>query len=90
MNHVAMLGLVNGILSCGFGVAPLLFFKSYATTRDRLFVLFGIAFSMMAVERLLIPLNLVSSDDRPWIYVLRLVAFVVIIYAIADKNRSES
>lgn len=89
MNHFALLGLVDGMLSCGFAVAALLFFKSYSTTRDRLFLLFGIAFVLMAVERLIIPLSL-AGDDQPWIYLLRLLAFVVIIYAIVDKNRTSS
>jgi len=90
MTRIAMLGLVNGLLSCGFAVAALLFFKSYTETRDRLFMQFGSAFALMSVERLLIPLDVVRVDDRPWIYLLRLLAFIVIIYAIVDKNRAEA
>lgn len=90
MNRIAMLGVLNGLLSAGFGVAALLFFKSFSTTRDRLFALFGTAFALMAVERLLIPVDVMGADNRVWLYGLRLIAFIVIIYAIVDKNRAHA
>lgn len=86
MNHVALLGALNGLLACAAAISALLFFKSYATTRDRLFAQFGAAFVLLAVERLLIPLSVFGAEHQWWIYGVRLIAFAIIILAIVDKN----
>ncbi|HEX7020947.1 MAG TPA: DUF5985 family protein [Gemmatimonadaceae bacterium] len=88
MNHVALLGVLNGLLACAAAVAALLFFKSYARTRDRLFAQFGTAFVLLAVERLIIPLAVFGAEHQWWVYGVRLIAFAIIIVAIADKNRA--
>lgn len=88
MTHIALLGVLNGLLSCAAAIAALIFFKSYVKTRDRLFNLFGLAFLLLAVERLLIPLDVFGAEHRWWLYGVRLVAFTIIIVAILDKNRA--
>jgi hypothetical protein len=56
-------------------------------TRDRLFVFFAIAFAALAANW--IGLSMIDPDveSRHNIYVLRLLAFVLIIVGIVDKNR---
>jgi hypothetical protein len=76
-----------GALASGFAVAGVFFLRFWRDTRDRLFLLFGAAFWLMALNRAF----LVSWDDeggRAAVYLIRLAAFVVIALAIADKNRS--
>jgi hypothetical protein len=76
-----------GALFMGFLVLGLLFLRFWRSTHDRLFAMFSAAFWMLAIERLL--LMYVGTDDeiRPYVYGLRLLAFVGILIAIADKNR---
>ena len=73
------------VLACG--VAGLYFLRFWRKTRDRLFALFAIAFWVLGANWLL--LAFINRDEvRTWLYVIRLCAFVVILYAILEKNRA--
>ena len=66
-----------------------LFFLSFwVKTKDRLFVMFCWAFWLMGLERLVSSLWVNDFELRPLVYVLRLLAFVLILIAIFDKNRA--
>ena len=79
--------LVTGALATGYLVAGLFFLKFWAASRDRLFAMFAAAFWLLAVQRLAIALTRSWMEDQSPLYVLRLLAFTVIIVAIVDKNR---
>jgi uncharacterized protein DUF5985 len=82
-----MTGFLAGALAMGYFVAALYFLKFWRDVRDRLFLLFAVAFALLAVQR--VALALVSeSADALALYGLRLLAFLVIAAAIVDKNRS--
>ncbi|UQA57717.1 DUF5985 family protein [Polyangium aurulentum] len=85
-----MKDFIGGALTIGFWVAALFFFKFWRKTHDRLFAIFSLAFWMMGANRVLI--TLVKTDEArfPFFYVVRLIAYVLIIYAIVDKNRASS
>jgi hypothetical protein len=66
----------------------LIFGRMYRKTRDRLFVFFAIAFCILAVERLLlVQFGSTTSEYAPYVYLVRLLAYLAIITAIVDKNR---
>jgi hypothetical protein len=68
-------------------VAGLFFLRFWRRTRDRLFLMFAAAFWLMAVNWA--ALAFTQADEiRTAFYVVRLVAFVLILVAIIDKNRS--
>lgn len=77
-----------GALTMGFGVAGLFFLRFWSKTRDRLFALFALAFFVMAANRIELTLAAVRGRwvDHP--YWVRLIAFILILAAILDKNRS--
>ena len=75
-----------GILVLGFAVAGLFFFRFYKQSRDRLFLLFGISFMMMAVNRLALAFTGAVIENQMFLYIIRLAAFVLILVAIVDKN----
>jgi hypothetical protein len=85
-----MKDFIGGALTVGFWVASLFFFKFWRKTHDRLFAIFALAFCMMGANRVLI--TLVKTDEArfPFFYVVRLIAYVLIIYAIVDKNRTSA
>ena len=79
--------LIAGALAAGYAVAGLFFAKFWSRTRDRLFAMFALAFGLLAVQRIAIILTDSWIEDTTWLYVLRLVAFLLILVAIIDKNR---
>ena len=79
--------LVSGLLVMGYAVAGLFFLRFWRETRDRLFGIFAGAFWLLAVQRLLLALLQDPNDERLWLYGIRLLAFVLILFAIIDKNR---
>ncbi len=82
--------LLLGMNAAVFGAIGLFFLRFWTQTRDRLFALFAAAFGIMAVQQVLVALVRPGDESRHWFYVLRLVAFVLIIAAIVDKNRTSS
>jgi ABC-type polysaccharide/polyol phosphate export permease len=84
-------GFVAGATCAAFAMAAFLLWQFYRATRDRLFALFTAAFALMAVNRLLIVVvaRALNENATP-VYVIRLIAFLLIVYAIIDKNRAGS
>lgn len=61
--------------------------RAWTKTRERLFLFFSVAFFLMAANRLALSIVADESESRTYLYVIRLIAFVLIIIAIWDKNR---
>lgn len=80
--------LLSGALSAGYAVAALFFLRFWRTSRDRLFLFFAGAFALLAVQRTALALAVWQGDHTLWVYVLRLIAFLLILVGIADKNRT--
>jgi len=87
--RVAMVLFLGGMLAMGYLVAALFFLRYWRRTRDRLFASFAVALVILAVQRALLAADLAIVEDRTWYYGLRLLAFVIILLAILDKNRSD-
>ncbi|HVA34391.1 MAG TPA: DUF5985 family protein, partial [Candidatus Baltobacteraceae bacterium] len=68
----------------------LYFLKSWQRTEDRLFLFFSAAFGVLGVERLLLAIINLPETNSPPFYVLRLVAFLLILIGIIEKNRAPS
>lgn len=66
-------------------VAALFFLRFWRMSSDRFFLLFALAFAVLAGNR--IAITVIPREQDTWIYTLRLIAFAVIIVAIVDKNR---
>lgn len=69
-------------------VIALFFLRFWRRTRDRLFAIFSLAFTVFAGNRLALTFVGEESEARPWLYLVRLAAFVLILVAIVDKNAS--
>lgn len=76
----------TGLISMGFLVAAAFFLRFWRESRDRLFAFFSAAFFLMALNRRFTGLveNETSSDMTP--YLIRLLAYLIILAAIIDKN----
>lgn len=83
-----MIEYLSGAVTLGFIVAATFFARFWRRTGDRLFVAFGIAFVLLALNQAL-ALWLGDADERiGYTYLLRILAFVLILAAIVDKNVS--
>jgi len=84
LNH-----FIGGAIFLGDIAIALLFLRYWVRTRDRLFAWFGVAFGVLAVERLLL-VWAVRGDAHPMVYLTRLIAFGAIIFAVIDRNRGRA
>jgi hypothetical protein len=83
-----MLEFMSGALFFGFTVVAFFFLRFWRKTGDRLFALFALSFGLMAVSRFLLGFMQLPENVYPYAYLLRLLANVLIIYGIIDKNRT--
>lgn len=80
--------LFSGAMAMGYAVISLFFLRFWKRTHDRLFILFSAAFGVLTVQRLTLALTVEHIEDDLLFYVVRLLAFLLILAAIIDKNRS--
>ena len=81
-----MLDFVRGAVAMGFLVAAGFFFQFWRQSRDRLFVSFAAAFVLMSANSVLQTAIHESVRNNILPYLIRLVAFLIILAAIIDKN----
>ena len=83
-------GFLLGIIAITSLIAAVFFLKFWKRTEDFLFLAFALAFGIEAVNRTAILFVEHPNEGSPWIYVVRLCAFVIILVAIIRKNYSSS
>jgi len=76
-----------GAIWTGYLVVGLFFLKFWHRTRDPLFLTFALAFWMLGALRLALSMPAVENELRTFLYVARLLAFMLILWAIFRKNR---
>ena len=78
-----------GVLAMASLVAALFFLRYWRASRERLFAFFSLAFVGMAVNWLVLAMvnRPVDEAQQAYAYLIRLVAFVILIVGIIDKNR---
>ena len=80
--------LLHGAMSMGNVVIGLFFLRFYRERRDLLFLLFGIAFALFALNNFVVGVANDVAEASVGAYVIRLVGFALIIAAIVQKNRA--
>jgi hypothetical protein len=83
----AVNGFLLGALSLGFLAGAMFFGRFYTRTRDRFFAIMSTAFAIMSANQVALFALGEDSEYRSWVYLVRLAAFVLILVAIAEKNR---
>jgi hypothetical protein len=89
-NAVSPLGsslFVSGAITMGYVVAAIFFLRYWRDTRDRLFLFFTTAFVLLAAQRTALSFIVEREALVVGSYGLRLLAFVIILVGIVDKNR---
>lgn len=83
-----MLEFLTGANATCAIVAGLFFFRFWRQTADRLFASFAFAFWLLGAHWALLAITAPDQELRPLLYGIRLVAFLLILGAIIEKNRS--
>ena len=78
--------VLAGAVAMGSLLIALFFLRFWRDTQDRFFLLFSLSFAIEAVHRAVAGIDMAASEDTPYHYVLRLLSYVLILAAIADKN----
>ena len=81
-----LIPFLAGAVSAGFLVAGLFFLRFWKRSRDGLFAAFAIAFWLLGLNQALLTFSSVPAEERTWLFLLRLAAFVLILAAIWRKN----
>lgn len=74
--------------SLAAGAIAAIFWGFHRRRHDRFFAIFAIAFAAMGVNRALLLVVADRGETETVVYLLRAVAFALIIVAIADRNRA--
>lgn len=81
-----MYNFLIGMLAALCWVAGCFFFRFYLKVKDRLFLSFGIAFWTFSAEWIVLCFKQAPEESDTLVYVIRLLGFLLILYAIVDKN----
>ncbi len=79
--------LIFGMITMACMVVSLFFLRFWRLSGDRFFALFALSFALLAVVRLGLGLVPVDVEERTLLYWVRLLAYLLILVAILDKNR---
>ncbi len=75
-----------GMISMASIIAALFFLRFWRATRDRLFILFALAFALEACNRAVFAYNGAQSENAVLYFSARLLFFLLILVAVVDKN----
>lgn len=78
--------MIMGATAAACAVIGVFFFRFWRHTSDRFFLLFSLAFWMFALNRVAMGLMPFDDEDRYLLYIVRLIATLLIIFAIVAKN----
>jgi len=79
---------LSGAVAFGFVVCALFFLRFWGRSRDFLFLAFALAFALLGTGQALLAIGNVPTEERSYVFLIRLAAFTLIIIAIVRKNRS--
>jgi uncharacterized membrane protein HdeD (DUF308 family) len=75
-----------GVIAASSITAAVYFLKFWKRTHDSLFLAFAVAFLIEGVNRIAVLEVERPNEGSPWTYVVRLIAFLIILAGILNKN----
>lgn len=79
-----------GVIATAAIVAALFFLRFWRDTHDVFFLAFSLSFAIEAVYRIIVLVLPRPNEGSPWLYLLRLLGYLVILFAIVRKNYGRS
>ena len=90
MISTTLLTFLSGAVAFGFLVCGLFFLRFWRRTRDPLFMAFALAFALLGTGQAVLTLANIPTEERGSLFLIRLSAFALILFAILRKNRAAS
>jgi hypothetical protein len=87
---VALYDFLSGAVAFGFVLIGLFFLRFWYRLRDPLFIWFALAFWLLGASQAILTLAGIPQEERSAIYLIRLLAFSLIIFAVFRKNRART
>lgn len=87
---MTLVNFLSGATAFGFLVCGLFFLRFWRRTRDPLFMAFALAFALLGVGQAVLALANIPTEERGSLFLIRLSAFALILFAILRKNRAAS
>jgi hypothetical protein len=81
-----MIEFLAGAVTLAYFIAGLYFLRFWRKTHDRLFLNFALAFWLLATNQAIVSLLGTADERSGYAYILRVLGFVLILFAIVDKN----
>jgi hypothetical protein len=85
-----MITIFIGAIAMASLVISLFFLRFWKTTRDRFFLFFAASFLLEAINRIMTGISVLQNEESPLYYLIRLIAYSLIIIAIIDKNKTRN
>ncbi len=82
-----MIDMLLGAIAMASIVAALFFLRFWRSTGDRFFLFFALSFFIEGLNRAVLAQGAQTTDEAPAYYLIRLLAYALILFAIWDKNR---
>lgn len=84
---MAIYDILVGAIALASLLVGLFFLRFWKSTGDRFFLYFALSFAIEGINRLISGLTQVLYEDARLFYLIRLVAYGLILVAIWEKNR---
>lgn len=81
-----MIDFLSGAVTLSYLLAVAYFVRFWRRTSDRLFLIFAIAFALFALNQIVLFVLEVTDERSNYFFILRVFGFVLILFAILDKN----
>lgn len=78
--------LVTGMIAMASLIIALFFLRFWRNTKDRFFLYFALSFGIEGVHRIVTTLTFDEHEESPLHYLVRLLAYGLILWAILEKN----
>lgn len=79
-----------GAIVMGFAVATVLFLSYWRRTRQSLFLSFAASFFLLGINYLSLAVTEIPVEERSPLFLVRLLAFALLIVGIVQSNRGPS
>lgn len=90
MDKTILNQFIYGAIMMGSLCNGIFFLKFWRKTGDRFFSLFAASFILLGLERWVLIFIKADNETNSWIFIARMIAFSLIIWAVIDKNRAKS
>jgi hypothetical protein len=87
---IRLVAFLQAVSATAAWISAAMFLRYWRATRDSLFAMFALAFTLMGLSWAALSIINPAADASPYIYGLRLIAFLLIIAAVIVKNRERA